>query len=217
MKKIVIYFLILLTCALGFPSLSVEEGVPDRTCSYDVAVWNVPAKKVIEVQRVIHLYNELAEEEIDPETGCTVCSEDQVMISLPSVADFRICRKIAPQVSDIISGLIQSGVSILSIRAYQVVRSRGDVDDNGNRKMLSNHSFGTALDINRERNGLYDRCLEFGPECRLVLGGHWRPGVPGTLVKNGPVVRAMNELGFKWGGEIKGRQKDFMHFSMTGY
>ncbi len=25
------------------------------------------------------------------------------------------------------------------------------------------------------------------------------------------------QAGFKWGGEIAGKQKDFMHFSLTGY
>jgi len=201
----------------GAPVFFSEAIASEKTCSYEVAVWNVPARKVMEVRRVSHPYSELAEEELDHETGCTVCSEDQVTISLPSSADFRICRKIAPEISDILRRLIEDGVPILSIRGYQVVRSRGGIDDNGNRKMLSNHSFGTALDINRERNGLYDNCIMFGPECRLVLGGHWRPGVPGTLLKNGPVVRAMKAIGFRWGGEIKGRQKDFMHFSLTGY
>jgi hypothetical protein len=212
--KVILLDLILILGTLVFISEAIAS---ERTCSYDVAVWNVPAKKVIEVQRASHSYSELTEEEIDHETGCTVCSEDQVTVSLPSIADFRICRQIASEVSDALRKLIEGGVPILSIRGYQVVRSRGDIDENGNRTMLSNHSFGTAIDINREKNGLYGQCIKFGPECRLVLGGQWRPGTPGTLVENGPVVRAMKELGFKWGGEIQGRQKDFMHFSRTGY
>jgi hypothetical protein len=217
MRNIFIFAFIVFTCLLGALSSSIGEEVSARTCSYEVAVWNVQARKVIEVQKVSHPYSEITEEEIDNETGCTVCSEDQVTISLPQIADFRICRKISFEVRETLRELIESGTPIISIRGYQVVRSRGDIDANGNRTMLSNHSFGTAIDINRERNGLYDNCVKFGSECRLVLGGHWRPGVPGTLVENGPAVRAMKELGFKWGGEIEGRQKDFMHFSLTGY
>lgn len=212
-RIIIVPFILLLMLS----SVSAQGAGTKTTCSYDVAVWNVPAKKIIGVQRVSHPYSELREEEIDYETGCTVCTEDQVTVSLPSMADFLICRKIAPEVSDTLHRLIEIGLPISSIRGYQVVRSRGAIDGNGNRTALSNHSYGTAIDINREKNGLYDNCVKFGSGCRLVLGGHWRPGVPGTLVKNGPVVRAMKELGFKWGGEIKGRQKDFMHFSLTGY
>ncbi len=211
------FILILLTAYLGAHASFAERGGKATTCTYEVAVWNVPAKKVIEVRRVSHPYTELSDEEVDPVTGCTVCSEDQVTISLPSVGDFRLCSKIAPQVEETLIGLIEDGVPIQSVRGYQVVRSRGEIDENGNRTMLSNHSYGTAIDINRELNGLYDRCPVFGPGCRLVLGGQWRPGVPGTMVEGGSVVMAMKELGFKWGGEIKGNQKDFMHFSFTGY
>jgi len=217
LRKSGLITLVSLIAVLGSPAPSIGDKVWARTCSYDVAVWNVPAGKIIEVRSVRHPYHELTEEEVDPETGCTVCSEDQVTVSLPSIADFRLCKKVAPRVIETLNKLIRKGVPIISLRGYQVVRSRGEMDGNGNRTMLSNHSYGTAMDINRELNGLYDQCLEFGPECRLLLGGHWRPGEPGTLVENGPVVRAMKELGFKWGGGIKGRQKDFMHFSFSGY
>jgi hypothetical protein len=209
--------LIALMGVLGVPSFSMGEDVTPETCSYEVAVWNVKAKKVIEVKKTRHAYKEVTGEETDPATGCTVCREDQVLISLPPIPKFRICRKLAPKVKKTLLGLIEGGATIKSIRGYRAVRSKGALDKDGNRTVLSNHSFGTAIDINRELNGLYDRCFEFGPKCRLVLGGRWKPGVPGTLVENGPVVRAMKEIGFKWGGEIKGRQKDFMHFSLTGY
>jgi len=31
------------------------------------------------------------------------------------------------------------------------------------------------------------------------------------------IVRAIEDIGLKWGGEIDGKRKDFMHFSPTGY
>jgi hypothetical protein len=51
-----------------------------------------------------------------------------------------------------------------------------------------------------------------------LRGGAWQPGVdPYSLSADGIVVRELQNLGFRWGGEIAGRQKDFMHFSPTGY
>ena len=54
-------------------------------------------------------------------------------------------------------------------------------------------------------------------DCKLRKGGHWVPGNLGTLTLDGKIVRTMKSLDFKWGGEIKGWQKDFMHFSPSGY
>ncbi len=83
---------------------------------------------------------------------------------------------------------------------------------------FSNHSYGIAIDINTDHNGLYGNCVEFGPQCQLIRGSLWRPGVdPYSLQLNGLVVKKLKEIGFKWGGEIKGKQKDFMHFSLSGY
>lgn len=217
MGNLRLFVLIILMGVLGAPSVSMGEDKTPETCTYEVAVWNVKEKRVIEVQKTRHPYKEVTKEETEAATGCTVCSEDQVLVSLPSVPDFWICRKLAPKVKKTLLGLVENGSTIKSIRGYRAIRSKGPIDESGNRTLLSNHSFGTAIDINRELNGLYNRCFEFGPTCRLVLGGHWRPGVPGTLTGDGPVVRAMKRIGFKWGGEIEGRQKDFMHFSLTGY
>ena len=95
--------------------------------------------------------------------------------------------------------------------------TRGPTDAEGLRTAFSNHSFGVALDVNAELNGLYDRCPSFGPDCRLLLGGRWQPDAPGGLSADSAVVEALREAGLRWGGEIAGKQKDFMHFSPTGY
>lgn len=109
------------------------------------------------------------------------------------------------------------GETVLEITAYRPGRTRNPLDVDGNRTGFSNHAYGAAVDINRAMNGLYDNCVQFGPECRLIQGGHWIPGNPGVLDRNTPIVRGMMEAGFRWGGEIAGKQKDFMHFSFTGY
>jgi len=92
----------------------------------------------------------------------------------------------------------------------------GPLDDRGLRTDYSNHSFGVAVDINAEANGLYDRCMEWGPECRLRLGGEWDPHNPLSVVEGNAPHRHMTDIGLLWGGALEGRQKDFMHFSLTG-
>ena len=110
------------------------------------------------------------------------------------------------------------GEKINSVVGYRVGRTRGGVDAQGNRTGFSNHSYGVAIDINTEHNGLYINCVEFGPQCQLSRGGSWRPlQDPYSLLKDGQIVKMFKRTGFKWGGEIKGQQKDFMHFSLTGY
>jgi hypothetical protein len=96
--------------------------------------------------------------------------------------------------------------------------TRGPIDPDGNRTRFSNHSFGVAIDINPKHNGLYTNCFQFGPQCKRIRGGHWRPHQdPFSLKPDGNVVKALQRIGLKWGGRIQGRQKDFMHFSITGY
>jgi hypothetical protein len=143
--------------------------------------------------------------------------EDQELIILPSLQPFSVCFKLAPRVRSILAEMVGRGAPINTVVGYHVIKSRGHVDGNGNRTEFSNHSFGTAIDINPELNGLYDNCINFAPACRLIRGGEWRPGVWGTIEKSSDIVFLFEQAGFKWGGEIAGKQKDFMHFSLTGY
>jgi hypothetical protein len=45
----------------------------------------------------------------------------------------------------------------------------------------------------------------------------WHPDQAGSLTKESPIVIELKSIGFKWGGEIEGKQKDFMHFLPSGY
>ncbi len=197
-------------------SFADERPLP-ATCTYETQRWSVVLKQSVDARIVSHPYGELAPEEVDPVTGCTVCSEDQERVVVPPLEPFFLCYKIAPQVRAALEGLLRSGAPVFEVVGYHVIRSQGPVDGAGNRTGFSNHSYGTAVDINPELNGLYDHCLEFGAACRLIRGGEWRPGVRGTLERDGDIVRAFKSAGLRWGGEIAGRQKDFMHFSPTGY
>lgn len=210
--------LLLVQVLLGEPLLALAaERLTPWTCTYDVQTWNVALQRSVNSQRVVHPYPALSTEEIDPVTGCTVCSEDQEIIDIPPLAPFAVCYKLAAQVHHVLTALVRQGQPLFRVDGYRVIRSRGPLDGTGNRTVFSHHAYGAALDINAEQNGLYDQCPRFGPGCRLLRGGAWRPGTPGTLEKDGMIVKALLETGFHWGGEIEGNYKDFMHFSVTGY
>lgn len=196
-----------------------ERPETPETCTYAVGIWNTREGKVTRTVRVEKRYSEITDEERDPSlAGCTVCSEDQESIRLPGLEIFSVCHVIANKVEEGLRDLMIRGESIISVSAYRPVRSKGALNEAGERTDLSNHAFGTAIDINRMQNGLYGNCYEWGPSCRLILGGPWRPGQSeGSLSPDGAIVNRMKLMGFKWGGEIKASQKDFMHFSLTGF
>jgi len=188
------------------------------TCTYETYRWNVHLKRAVAFSHVSHPYSKLSKEEVDPVTGCTVCMEDQVELKVAALPPFRACRRLAPELKSALEQLARDGVPLYRVVGYRPGKTRGDIDADGNRTSFSNHAYGTALDINPEQNGLYTDCVRFGPQCKLVMGGEWRPGEqPASLLPGGKVVSAMRSIGFRWGGEIKGRQKDFMHFSISGY
>jgi len=75
---------------------------------------------------------------------------------------------------------------------------------------LSRHATGRALDINPRRNpAVY-------PDGRIApTGALYRPGSPGTLTDDHPVVRAFRERGWCWGGHFT-HMKDYHHFEKQG-
>lgn len=189
----------------------------EQLCTYQTYNWNVERREATAVQTVQHAYSELSAEEIDPITGCTVCQEDQVEMRLPGLEPFKVCRYLEPKLRPVLLDLLERQEPVYKVIGYRVGKTRGKVDGQGNRTGFSNHSYGVAIDINPEQNGLYDNCIEYGPACRLIKGGAWHPEKPGSWTEGSTVVQAMESLGLKWGGKIAGRQKDFMHFSLTGY
>ncbi len=206
------------TILLALPCLTtVAYGESPYQCHYQVFKWDTIRQVSTENTAVRHPYRDLKPEETDPATGCTVCEEDQEIIELPGLKSLKFCGKLAPALRETLLRLINEGEPIVELEGYRVGLTRGAVDANGHRTGFSNHSFGIALDINPAQNGLYKNCVQFGPQCQLVRGGPWQPGAPGTLTVDGPIVRALADIGLRWGGKIEGRQKDFMHFSPGGY
>lgn len=186
------------------------------TCSYSTWAWDTRARQSVNYQRVSKPYYQITAEERDPHSKCTVCEEDQEPIQLAGIPAIYVCKDYAQAARRVLNNLVFSGFPIRSLEGYRVGRSKGPVDPKGLRTQFSNHSFGTAIDVNAEQNGLYTDCFAFGPGCHLLRGGPWRPGEPGTITRDSAAYRSFLQAGWKWGGELVGRQKDFMHFSLSG-
>ncbi|WP_295393374.1 M15 family metallopeptidase [uncultured Thiodictyon sp.] len=69
----------------------------------------------------------------------------------------------------------------------------------------SNHAFGQAIDINPVQNPYVNG------RHRSPKGANYNPAAPGTFVKNSPLVKLFNELGWTWGGDWT-NMKDYQHF-----
>lgn len=210
----------LISCVLTsivFFSIAIQAEAQSQSCHYSTYKWNVNSRTAVEAKTVSKLRSELSPSEIDAASGCTLCEEDQETIRLPGLNEFKVCKKVAPKIKLILTELIEQGQPIRDAVGYRVGMTRGNVDSQGNRTQFSNHSFGVAVDINTNQNGLYDNCVQWNSKCRLIKGGPWNPSNPESWTLNSLTVTTFKQNGFQWGGEIEGQQKDFMHFSPTGY
>lgn len=198
-------------CVLLSPSTALASDV----CTFNDWAWNSAAGRAENFRDVSMPRDDLSTEQRHSTLPCTVCREDQVRISAGEQSAL-ICKAIAGEVEDALRRAEEAGFTINTLTGYRVGRTKGPLDANGLRTQYSHHSFGLAIDINAAQNGLYDRCVEFGRHCRLRRGGRWEPSADGTISPQTPLYQAMRRAGLKWGGELKGRQKDFMHFSLEG-
>ncbi len=196
---------------------SLNVMAKPASCTYSTYKWNTIERQAVKFEKISKPYSSLTINEIDPMTGCSVCEEDQVIIKISDLPPVKVCRALASIIHHVLKTSVDSGQKIQEITGYRVGLTRGDVDIEGNRTVYSNHSFGTAVDINASHNGLYDHCLIFSSTCRLIKGGVWEPEHAESITGNSVLGRFMKKSGFLWGGEIQGKQKDFMHFSLTGY
>jgi len=185
-------------------------------CEYSYTVWNTQMRKAEGPFKVNKPYSSLGPQEKGP-FGCTPCEQDQQEIVLKSGLKVKICRHLASAMEKNLNEILKSGFRITSLTGYRTSISKGSPDSAGRRTKFSHHAFGAAIDINEEFNGLYDHCLTWGPGCRLIKGGRYIPGGPGSISPQSSVISIMNSSKFQWGGSISGLQKDFMHFSSDGY
>ena len=193
--------LILLTSALA------------QDCHYQNWDWSVRERRPVNIHKIVTSKAKLTPEERGPHEGCTVCEEDQTEIRVAGLP-FKMCRRHAQRAELVLRELHKQGFPLKELEGYRVGKSKGPVDSQGLRTQFSHHSYGVALDINASLNGLYESCVSFSSACRLIRGGAY------DVTRKGAITPAIAELfkaqGFKWGGELPGQQKDFMHFSPTG-
>lgn len=204
------YFFVILLGAM------LSQKVFAEPCTYESWDWDSIQRKSVHHQKIQKLKSDLSSEELGTLAGCTVCEEDQVELQIEGIPKFKVCRVFKEKIEKAIQATKASGFQFLTLVGYRVGKSKGSLNSAGLRTQFSNHSFGTAIDINAEKNGLYDFCLHFGPSCQLIRGGRYQPDSPGTISRDNEIYKQLTAAGFKWGGEINGKQKDFMHFSPTG-
>jgi D-alanyl-D-alanine carboxypeptidase len=81
---------------------------------------------------------------------------------------------------------------------------------------LSEHSFGTAIDINPRQNPFVIDGRVMPAEGRAyATPAVRRKPQPGLITADDPVVRAFVRIGWGWGGEWTGK-RDYQHFSRSG-
>ena len=192
-------------------SKSNKDKKEPKTCTYSTYAWHVARKRAVDHRRISKPYSEVTDIERDPnEPRCSTCFEDQVEVKVPGAPPVTVCWVYADRVEQALKKIVDSGTfQIKDLTGYRVGKTRGAIQ-HGQRSAMSNHSFGTAIDINRNSNGLYR-----GRKRRM--GGHWDPkrNPDTTIVPNGIVYQEFSQF-WKWGGELKGSLKDYMHFSITG-
>lgn len=202
-----------------------------ETCTYSAYAWDTRKKRSTEHFTVSKPYAEVTDDERDPLVPlCTICREDQVVINPRdfgiSHAEVRICHVYAQRVKNALEAIAQSGqFEIEKLEGYRPGKTRGKIDKNGLRTQWSQHSYGTAIDINAHKNAIYTQCpsplshqASEVKSCKKGIGGAWEPEKYPRLsiIKDGIVYQQMTQF-WKWGGEIEGTTKDIMHFSVTGY
>jgi len=110
------------------------------SCSYSTYQWNTLTKKAVNFKRILKQSSELEEFEIDRKTGCSICEQDQVEISIGMIKPFKVCHVIASKLSLRLEGLLTQGAKINQITAYRVGKTKGNVNAEGNRTRYSNHA-----------------------------------------------------------------------------
>jgi hypothetical protein len=200
---------------IAVAALFVAATAGATPCTYSTWTWDTRTKKAVDVREVTKDRRDLQPHE--SMKGCSLCSQDQIEIALPGIKPFRVCRLYSERIREALGATLSQGWPIQTVVGYRVGKTKGDTDSQGRRTEYSLHSFGLAIDVNDQHNGLYDDCHSFSPKCQLLRGGHWDPASAFSIRRDNPLYKALVSMGWKWGGEIAGKQKDFMHFSPTGY
>lgn len=143
----------------------------------------------------------------------------------PHTGELVVAASVADDVVQVFRTLFSAGFLIEEMRLPTTADMRAAPTGDGNntaayvcraargQTKYSQHSYGTAVDINPFHNPLAKRDLVV-PE--LASAYVDRSDVrPGMHVRGGPAVKAFGAIGWTWGGTWRS-SKDWMHFSLTG-
>lgn len=194
------------------PSPTVSFSSSPLFCHYSTWRWDTHNNQSVRYEKIIKLYKELTSEEKGSYPNCTVCEEDQELVLIQGLPSILVCKQQANFVRQALQAIQASGFPVRTLQGYRVGRSTGSVDAQGLRTQFGEHSFGIAIDINAQANGLYKNCVVWGTHCQLVHGGVWNPSSSESITKNSRAYHLLRKGGWVWGGEQTSTQKDFMHF-----
>ena len=77
---------------------------------------------------------------------------------------------------------------------------------------FSEHSYGTAIDLNPVQNPYLSGAVVLPEQGRAFTA---RPPAPGVILPGGAAVTAFARIGWTWGGTWT-NPIDYMHFSVSG-
>lgn len=132
---------------------------------------------------------------------------------------------VVPQVVTVFRRLYAARFPIrrmLGVEVYRGSDDRSMAADNtsgfncrfvGGTNRWSEHAYGKAIDVNPIENPYVHGGLVEPPAGRAYLDRSRRR--PGMAVRSGPLVRAFDEVGWRWGGRWQS-SKDYQHFSTSG-
>ena len=119
-----------------------------------------------------------------------------------SILTLTVNRNVAESVTKIFTEIYNGN------EKFPIINGSGYAFRNGK----SEHSRGTAIDINHEENYF----VEWGGA--IKAGSLWKPGInPYSIIPGGDVVSAFNRYGWHWSPDMNWPNgADYMHFSLGG-
>jgi hypothetical protein len=135
-----------------------------------------------------------------------------------------VAASVATDVTDIFSQLYDAGYPIASMRLVDDFGGSDDASMSADNSSafncrpvtggggFSEHSYGTAIDLNPVENPYLSGSLVLPPAGRAFVD---RPDAPGVIQPGDAVVRAFRSHGWTWGGTWSG-PIDYQHFSVSG-
>lgn len=165
--------------------------------------------------------------------GCPVTLDELTLVRVthwdyratPRRGHLIVARSVAADVIDVFAKLYRARFQIRRMRPVHTY-DRGEPASLGDNNTSafncravtggtawSEHSYGTAIDINPRQNP-YVKGTTILPRD----AGPWVARAPvrrGMIVRGGPVVAAFDAIGWRWGGDYRSL-KDYQHFSATG-